>query len=367
MTSTSKDTGDGSGAMAVFFTGREKLQDFTISWVIDDMKVKMEKFKPGEKIKTDTFAIRDTKWHFDFYPNGNIARHKGKISIFLVSENDGKVTADCEFMCGPTAASCGVPSEQGWFRTLSFSNNEFTPVDNDYGFNAFLGHTMVVENEAKVLAAGRMEFFMKVSVKGEEKTIAKVLPPKKTLVTITEIDALRQLSENFESLRCDEQFSDFQIVCGDENFSCHRNILASRSSYFRALFNSRMDEYKTGKLDIVDMDSDTVKDVITYIYTSQVEDLDFKAHELLAAADRYDLPGLKKSCENSLIVSMSQETVLDLFVLADMHNANELRVAAKKMIVENRADIVKQDGWRDKLGKYNDLIFEVFEAVVTIN
>jgi len=359
--STSAETGEGvtEAAMAVFFTGREKLQEYTVTWIIDDMKVKMEKFKPGEKVKTDTFSIRDTKWHFDFYPNGNIARHKGKISIFLVSENEGKVTADCEFSAGK--------SDHGWFRTLQFSNNEFTPVDNDYGFNAFLCHTMVFENEARVLSGGRMEFFMKVSVKGEEKTIAKVLPPKKTLVTTTEIDALRQLSDNFSNLLCDEQFSDFLIVCGEENFSCHRNVLASRSPYFRALFNSRMDEYKTGKLDIVDMDSDTVRDVITYIYTSQVHDLESKAHELLAAADRYDLPGLKKSCENSLISYLSQDTVLDLFVLADMHNANELRVAAKKMIVDNRADIVKQEGWRDKLGKYNDLIFEVFEAVVTIN
>merc|ERR1719187_1680806 len=181
------------------------------------MRSKMDKFKPGEKIKTDTFTIRDTKWHFDFYPNGNIARHKGKISIFLVSENEEKVTADCEFSAGR--------SDHGWFRTLNFSNNEFTPVDNDYGFNAFLCHSMVLENDTRVLQTGKMEFFMKVTVKGEEKTVAKSVPPKNTLVEVVEIEMLRELSNNFEGLLRDEQFANFWIVCGEETFSCHRAVL----------------------------------------------------------------------------------------------------------------------------------------------
>jgi len=131
--STSAETGEGvtEAAMAVFFTGREKLQEYTVTWIIDDMKVKMEKFKPGEKVKTDTFSIRDTKWHFDFYPNGNIARHKGKISIFLVSENEGKVTADCEFSAGKS-----ITGGSGPFSSATTSSHPSTTTTVSTPFSA---------------------------------------------------------------------------------------------------------------------------------------------------------------------------------------------------------------------------------------
>jgi len=177
---------------------------------------------------------------------------------------------------------------------------------------------------------------------------------------------LRELSNNFEGLLRDEQFANFWIVCGEETFSCHRAVLASRSSFFRALFNSQMDESKSGKMVVVDMSTDTIRDVLMYIYSGRVEEIDNKAMDLLEAADRFDLPGLKKSCEECLIGTLDKENVLDLFVLADLHNAVELREAAKTLIVDNSADIVQEAGWREKLGKYQSLVFEIFEAVVSI-
>ena len=56
--------------------------------------------------------------------------------------------------------------------------------------------------------------------------------------------------------------------------------------------------------------------------------------ELLVAADRYDLSGLKKLCENSLVEGLTIDNVLDLLVLADTHNAEDLKKAAKNLVVE---------------------------------
>jgi len=174
------------------------------------------------------------------------------------------------------------------------------------------------------------------------------------------------MGNNFEHLLNDDQFSNFWIECSDETFSCHRAVLATRSSFFRALFNSNMDESKSGRMVVVDMSSDTIRDVLMYIYTGRVEEIDTKAMDMLEAADRFDLSGLKKACEEFLIGTLDKENVLDLFVLADLHNAGELREAAKCLIVDNSADIVQEPGWREKLGKYQSLVFEIFEAVVSL-
>ena len=76
----------------------------------------------------------------------------------------------------------------------------------------------------------------------------------------------------------------------------------------------------------------------------------------------YDLPLLKKSCEDELISTMTVDNVVDLFVLAEDHNAVELRVVAKTMILDNKEVIVEQEGWDTKLGT---LVIELFKAVAS--
>jgi len=181
-------------------------------------------------------------------------------------------------------------------------------------------------------------------------------------VLASEINRLRNLSENFSNLLVDENSSDFLIICGDDKFPVHRNVLKARSSFFNGLLRNENNyaENNTGQLVINNMDSGTVKIVIEYIYTGKIKDLESKAVQLLKAADMYDFPLLKKCCEDELISSMNLENVVDLFVLAADHNASDLKVVAKKMILKNKADIVKQEGYQAKMGT---LVFELFEAM----
>ena len=72
-------------------------------------------------------------------------------------------------------------------------------------------------------------------------------------------------------------------------FKCHQNILAGRSSVFDAMFSHDMEERRSSKVDIQDLDSDTVHDMIIYIYSGKVEKIDDKAPGLLSAAEKYDL------------------------------------------------------------------------------
>ena len=86
------------------------------------------------------------------------------------------------------------------------------------------------------------------------------------------------------------KFTDCTITCDGKEFQCHQNILAARSSVFDAMFTHNMEEKISSRVDIIDLDADTVHDMIIYIYSGKVVgELEGKATGLLSAAEKYDL------------------------------------------------------------------------------
>lgn len=153
------------------------------------------------------------------------------------------------------------------------------------------------------------------------------------------------------------------MACEGREFRCHKNILAGRSTVFDAMFTHDMEENRNSKVDIIDLDGDTVHDMIIYIYSGKVAEVEGKATGLLSAAEKYDLKELKTMCETALCDTITQDNVLDLLVLADLHGASAVRSLALKFIVDNGKEIVAQSGWRDKLKAYPEIMADMFEAM----
>ena len=63
------------------------------------------------------------------------------------------------------------------------------------------------------------------------------------------------------------------------------------------------------------------------------------------------------------MASLTVENALDLLVMADMHHCDGLKNAAKKLIVEKSGEVIKQEGWFEKMTKFQDLHKEVVEAL----
>ena len=352
---SSSDSDNAASAISVVFltkqTKTKMEKGITFSWIIEDMEDKMKSFPSGKALHTDIFKIEHTKWYCKLWPNGCREELKGNISFTLVSENDDCITVKYECNVGK--------SNHGWIKTGNLTH-QFIGKDDDWGFLTFVPHESVLQMKKKqLMSCGRMEFRMRISLV-EEGTVS---PQVSLREDTSEINRLRKLSENFSNLLLDENTSDFLILCGDDEFRVHRNILKSRSSYFNGLLSNNFAENKTGRIVIKNMDSNTVKSLIEYMYSGRLKDLESNCTQLLKAANMYDLPLLKKSCEDELISTMTVDNVVDLFVLAEDHNAVELRMVAKTMILENKAVIVEQEGWDTKLGI---LVIELFKAVASI-
>ena len=62
---------------------------------------------------------------------------------------------------------------------------------------------------------------------------------------------------------------------------------------------------------------------------------------------------------------VSIRNMLEMFLIADMYKARELKKAAKKLIVENSRELLKQKDWKMRLSDSKHLVFEILESVIT--
>ena len=95
-------------------------------------------------------------------------------------------------------------------------------------------------------------------------------------------------------------------------------------------------EARKGEVIVRDMNSGTFAAMLHYLYTGELkEGLDL--NNMMYAADKYDLPGLK----DLLFLKMKSEDIQDKFIpdlliLADKHQAGQLKKLAMEKIRANR-------------------------------
>jgi len=132
----------------------------------------------------------------------------------------------------------------------------------------------------------------------------------------------------------DDTYSDCILVCGEETLKAHKLILATRSSVFRAMFDTDMIEGRESRVVVEDLEVPVVKGLLKYLYSNQVEEE--ISSGLLEAAEKYDLQDLKSACEVVLKKSITKDNAVDILQLADLFRADYLKEAAVEFIVQNR-------------------------------
>ncbi|XP_065222725.1 speckle-type POZ protein-like [Planococcus citri] len=144
-------------------------------------------------------------------------------------------------------------------------------------------------------------------------------------------------SLDFEKILNDEYFSDVTISVGDKNYPGHKAILSARSPVFNSMFRNDMQENNKSRIVIADIDQKTFQEMMRYIYTGKVENIEESAFELLPFADKYDLKELRIMCENVLCQKLSTDNVARILILADMHHAEDLKARTLRFIKVNHS------------------------------
>ncbi|XP_035225092.1 uncharacterized protein LOC118197667 [Stegodyphus dumicola] len=142
-----------------------------------------------------------------------------------------------------------------------------------------------------------------------------------------------------------EQFSDARITVGSEVFFVHKCVLCARSSVFSRMLQTKMTEAKNDTIEISDVDPNVMEQMLSFMYSGYLEDMEDSVGELYALADRYDVSSLRKKCSNFFKSNFTFGNVCNILQLADLHSDTDLFNSALAFISDHATDVFSTHDW----------------------
>ncbi|XP_046983865.1 poly [ADP-ribose] polymerase tankyrase-1-like [Schistocerca americana] len=142
--------------------------------------------------------------------------------------------------------------------------------------------------------------------------------------------------------------ADVTLVVGPSQMPAHSFILSARSRVFAAMLRTNMKEASNRRIEITDVQEDVLHQLLCFMYTDTAPGLESVAAELLAASDKYDLPLLKRKCEEEMVKGLSVDNAAATALLAVLHSCSGLESAAVDFIARH-PEVMISDGWIDVL------------------
>ncbi|KAF8770886.1 TD and POZ domain-containing protein 5 [Argiope bruennichi] len=154
---------------------------------------------------------------------------------------------------------------------------------------------------------------------------------------------------------------DAKLCTETEMFLAHKTVLCARSPVFKTMFTSDMRERADECVNIPDLDDDTVRKMLHFLYTDTLEDLQWDgAKNLYFAADKYGIVSLKQKCSSFLKHNLQTSNCCDLLLLADMHNDADLKAFVLDYIVLQDQQVFLSSEWEMFMKNHVHLAAEAY-------
>ncbi|XP_063719998.1 kelch-like protein 3 [Symsagittifera roscoffensis] len=166
-------------------------------------------------------------------------------------------------------------------------------------------------------------------------------------------------------------------VAGTEvEIECHRNVLASSSPYFYAMFRNDLAESHSNRIMLHEVDAQAVQMILEFMYTSEILIDDETVQILLPTANLLQIEEVRNACCEYLQSQLHPTNCLGFRDFADIHSCKELLATAHNYAEQHFSDVIQCDEFLAlSAEQLSDLIAsdnlsvnseeEVFEAVVT--
>ena len=246
------------------------------TWVIDNFSLLPQ--KTGESLVSTVFCDQSeekVEWQLELYPKGENEQSKNFISLYLMLLKPQpalklNATSKCvlinrnqSLLARGAVHTAVFKSGPGWGYAKLLEQIKITP-------------TTLPRDELHV--KGEVTYTVKhTSLSGPHPSLPIASSGSGSMAT--------HYKQLFES----KLQSDIVIQVKDAKFDAHKLVLGTRSPVFLATFQSNLTETQTNTLKIKGIEPAVFKEVLRFLYTDQVEQLDELAEELLAAAERYML------------------------------------------------------------------------------
>ncbi|XP_058806212.1 protein roadkill-like [Phymastichus coffea] len=290
-------------------------------------------------------------WRLTLYPKGGNIESKDYLSLYIECLARGHVISDVIFSV-LNDENC---KRWGWrMKEKTFDNQKFI----SWGNSKFVQRHLILDQNNRVLVNDTLKILCEV-----------ILNPRHNQLNGNHLEGnsfdyrLEQFND-FEKLLETGNGSDVTFRVDGIEIKAHKAFIISRSPVFQAMFEHQMKEKEENVVDVLDVKYHIMKELLRFMYASKVNNVQANASELLAAADKYSVKGLKVLCEYELSRTITFKSVFELLELAKMHNANFLKAQTIVFIVTNKHSIVEQPEFNKFADLHTDTICEVFRAIV---
>ncbi|XP_078270661.1 kelch repeat and BTB domain-containing protein 8 isoform X3 [Rhinoraja longicauda] len=149
-----------------------------------------------------------------------------------------------------------------------------------------------------------------------------------------------------QQLKCmydEQQLTDIVVEVDHGNtFSCHRNVLAAISPYFRSMFTSGLTESTQRRVRIVGVEEDAMRLVLDYAYTSRILLTEVNVQALFTAASLFQIPSLQDQCAQYMISRLDPQNSIGVFMFADAYGHRELKEKSQDYIRKKILCVAKE-------------------------
>ncbi|EES09114.2 BTB/POZ domain-containing protein At1g01640 [Sorghum bicolor] len=151
----------------------------------------------------------------------------------------------------------------------------------------------------------------------------------------------------------------------------HKAILAARSEVFRHMLaaDERCKAPAGDAISLPELTHGELDLFLAFLYTGALEnnkddDGDHQLHALLVAADKYDVPFLRRACEARLAAAVDASNVLRTLEVADLSSSAALRERAMDTLVHHAEQVVFSPEYDDFAVRNAGLCVEITRALL---
>ncbi|XP_068185268.1 kelch-like protein 41a isoform X1 [Antennarius striatus] len=152
------------------------------------------------------------------------------------------------------------------------------------------------------------------------------------------------LQDGLKELLNENKLIDCILKVGDRSIPCHRLILAACSPSFRELFFTD-DGKEVDKKEVVleNLDPGILEVIVNYMYSAEIDINDNNVQDILAVANRFQIPSVFTVCVNYLQKKLSKTNCLGIYRLGLLMNCARLAIAARDYIADRFETIAKDE------------------------
>ncbi|XP_008211268.1 speckle-type POZ protein B-like [Nasonia vitripennis] len=185
----------------------------------------------------------------------------------------------------------------------------------------------------------------------DSKIVERFIPDSRAKKEDVKPDCRLKEFDEFELMLENGVFSDARLRAQAVQMRVHRAVLATRSRVFAVMMSPA--EKNNGNdfvlVDVPDVRVDVLRELLRFVYAGKVNEIETVAKDLLVAAIRFELEGLKITCEETLLKELCIKNVGEMLAFADKHKTEMLAKSAMEFFTMNAKPAVGTDNFKSAM------------------